>query len=123
MTTYKKLDDYTLQAVTDISENSGEWGAPRLRRIFNFRAREVITLYERGGIQDFTIPGNTTYNSKTGYSAAVTSAMNSRSFGDYESQDEIIAMYAELVRRGGKPPALEDITGQMKKKITPLRAG
>ena len=104
---YKKLDDFTLQSIVSLAESTGEWGAPRLRKIFNFRAREVITIYERGGIQDFTIPGSGSYSSKTGYSAAVTSAMSSRNFADYETPDELVAMRQELVQRGGKPPALD----------------
>lgn len=118
MTAYKKLDDYTLQAVTDMSDPAKDWGAPRLSRIFNFRAREVITLYERGGLKDFTIPGSGNYSSKTGYAAAVTSAMTSRSFADFESPEELEAMHAELTRLGGKPPPLDN-SGKPPRKLAP----
>jgi len=121
MPTFKKLDDYTLQATTDMAQSSNEWGKPRLSRIFNFMSREIITLYERGGQEEYTQPGNSSYSSKSAYNAAVTSSMTVRSFSEVDSPDEIIAMYAALVRMGGKPPAIDDIKKDISKTFTRLK--
>jgi hypothetical protein len=108
MTEYNKLDDDTMQALTDLSTSSG-WGDAKLRRIFNFKARQLITLYERGGLQNYTIPGNSSYSSNTAYTAAVTSAMQVQNFRDVESPGEIIEMHKRLVDNNGKPPPLSEI--------------
>jgi hypothetical protein len=115
VTAYRKIDEVTLQASSSLADAEAQWGAPRLRRIFNFRARQVISIYERGGTQDFQIPDGH-YSSKTGYTAAVTSAMQVQNFRDIEGDGEIAAMHAELVRLGGSPPALDDILPRLAKK-------
>lgn len=113
-TTYHRIAADTIAAVTPlaIGQEKDNWGAPRLMRIFNFTARQVTTLYERGGIQKYTIPAPTTYGSdKAGYSAAVTSSMEIHNFHDLPNPDEIRQMHERLVKAGGKPPALDDIMG------------
>ena len=112
---YKKLAPDTIAASYNLQQDK-DWGAPRLSRIFNFTAQQVITLYERGGIQDYTIPAGSNYgSSSTGRSAAVTSAMQVQNFDDLPNQDDIAQMHAELTKRGGKPPELEKILGRLNK--------
>ena len=112
---YNKLADDTIAATYDLQQDK-EWGAPRLSRIFNFTAQQVITLYERGGIQDYTIPAGSNYgSSSTGRSAAVTSSMQIQNFDDLPNQDDIAQMHAALTALGGKPPSLEKILGRLNK--------
>lgn len=109
MTAYRKLDDVTLQATDLLADGTAEWGAPRLRRIFNFRARQVTSIYERGGVQNYKIPRGEYSSYESGAAVAVTSSMDVRNFRDVEGEEEIAAMHAELVRLGGKPPELGDV--------------
>lgn len=112
---YNKLADDTIAATYDLQQDK-EWGAPRLSRIFNFTAQQVITLYERGGIQDYTIPAGSNYgSSSTGRSVAVTSSMQIQNFDDLPNQDDIAQMHAALTELGGKPPSLEKILGRLNK--------
>ncbi len=113
-TTYHRLATDTMAAVTPlgIGKETENWGAPRLMRIFNFTARQLTTIYERGGIQKYTIPAGYNYGSeKTGYSAAVTSSMEMRDFKDLPNPDEIRQMHERLVKAGGKPPPLDEALG------------
>jgi hypothetical protein len=110
MTSYTKLDDNTLQAVSDLDiPGGGDWGKPTLRRIFNFKARQVTTLYERGGTKLYWQPVNSNYSAAEAYAAALTSAMQVQNFRDFESRDEIEEMHARLVAAQGKPPSLDEI--------------
>lgn len=110
MTEYRRIAPDTLAVVMPLDTGQNDWGAPRLTRIFNFTARQVTTLYERGGLQEYTIPRGSDYGSdKKGYSAAVTSALQIHDFNDLPNPDEITRMHRELVRRGGKPPALTEV--------------
>lgn len=112
---YKKLADDVISASYDLAEEK-DWGAPRLRRIFNFTAQQVVTLYERGGTESYTIPAGSNYGSSSkGYSAAVTSAMQVQNFDDLPNQDDIAAMHGQLKKLGGKPPALDTILGRLNK--------
>ncbi|HYD19060.1 MAG TPA: hypothetical protein VEF76_11325 [Patescibacteria group bacterium] len=116
MTTYRRLDENTLLARTDLAEGK-EWGGARISRLFNFKARQLTTIYERGGTQEFKIPDGH-YSSTPGYAAAVTSSMTVQNFRDLEGSDEIAEMHAKLVDLGGKPPALNEILPQkMDKKL------
>ncbi|MDP2206729.1 MAG: hypothetical protein Q8K65_10545 [Alphaproteobacteria bacterium] len=111
-TEYHRIDETTIAAVSSLGfdKDKKDWGAPRLTRIFNFTARQVVTLYERGGIQSYTIPPGSNYgNSSTGYSAAVTSAMQMQDFKDLPNPAEIAEMHERLGKMGGKPPPLEDV--------------
>ena len=117
MTDFTKLDDYTLKATNSLSN---DWGAPRLSRIFNFKAQQVTTLYERGGLKDFEIP-DAHYGTKTGYTAAVAGAIQIQNFRDIENDAEIAEMHAKLVELKGAPPALEDILPRLGKKPATLK--
>lgn len=120
--TYKKLADDTIAATYDLQQDK-DWGAPRLSRIFNFTAQQVITLYERGGITEYTIPKGYNYGSDSkGRSVAVTSAMQVQNFDELPNQEDIAQMHAELVKRNGKPPALEKILGRLDKSKPGLKA-
>ncbi len=119
---YKKLADDVIAATYDLQQDK-DWGAPRLSRIFNFTAQQVITLYERGGIQDYTIPAGSNYGSSTtGRSAAVTAAMQVQNFDELPNQDDIAKMHVELTKRGGKPPSLENILGRLNKSKPGLKS-
>lgn len=113
-TTYQRLASDTIAAITplNIGQEKDNWGTPRLMRVFNFTARQVTTIYERGGIQKYTIPAASSYSDKTGYSAAVTSSMEIHNFHDLPNPDEIRQMHERLVKAGGKPPALDDVMGK-----------
>ena len=120
-TSFKKLDDYTLQVLTPLAESGDEWGNARLRRIFNFKAREVTTLYERGGKVDFKIPGSSAYVKEAAAAVAVTSSMGQRRFSEFDSMEEIIAMHAKLKTLGGAPPAIDDLATTLPKRPGSLK--
>lgn len=116
MPTFKRLDESSLLVRTELAE-AKEWGGARISRIFNFKARQLTTIYERGDVKDFQIPDGH-YSSKTGYTAAVTSSMTVQNFRDIEGTEEIAEMHAKLVSLNGKPPKLEDVLpGQLNKKL------
>ncbi len=119
MTDYHRIDPTTLAVVSSLAHDKSDWGAPRLTRIFNFISRQVTTIYERGVLQEYTIPKHTDYGSSSkGYSAAVTSSMQIHDFKDLPNPDEIVQMHAKLRERGGKPPPLDEVMQgipQMKK--------
>lgn len=110
---YKKLADDTLSVSYDLSE-ADDWGSPRLSRIFNFSAQQVVTLYERGGLKKYKQP-ETDYDSQNAFAAAVTSSMQVQNFADLPNQTEISSMHAKLTEMGGKPPALDQILHQLDK--------
>lgn len=119
---YKKLADDVISASYDLAEEK-DWGAPRLRRIFNFTAQQVVTLYERGGKLSYDIPQGYNYGSgTTGYNAAVTSSMQVQNFDDLPNQDDIAAMHGQLKELGGKPPALDTILGRLNKPKAGLKS-
>ena len=84
---YSKLNDYTLSVVTDFTRQ--EQADPELRRIFNFKARQVTTIYSMW------------------YGAGVTSNMETQKFSELDSLEEVAEMREKLVKLGGTPPALE----------------
>lgn len=110
-TEYHVIDRATIAAVTSlVFDEKKDWGAPRLTRVFNFTARQVMTIYERGGIQNYTIPPGSNYgSSSTGYSAAVTSSMHVQDFKDLPNPAEIADMHERLSRKGGSPPPLDEV--------------
>jgi hypothetical protein len=112
---YKKLANDVIAVTYDLQQDK-DWGTPRLSRIFNFTAQQVVTLYERGGAEEYTIPKGSEYGSSSkGRSVAVTSAMQVQNFDELPNQDDIVHMHAELKKRGGKPPSLENILGRLNK--------
>lgn len=107
---YRRLAPDTL-AVSLPLDNLGpdtQWGKPRLTRIFNFTARQVTTIYERGGLQEYDIP-NGSYNTRKAYSAALTSALQIHSFHELPNPDEIRQMHEKLTSLRGNPPPLDDV--------------
>jgi len=83
---YSKLNDYTLSVVTDFVRQAE--ADPELRRIFNFKARQVTTIYSMW------------------YGHAVTSNMETQRFSDLDSLEEVAGMREKLIRLGGHPPEL-----------------
>lgn len=117
MPTFKRLDDSTLLARTDLAE-AKEWGAARISRIFNFKARQLTTIYERGGITEFKQPRGEYSNYEMAQVPAVTSSMTVQNFRDIEGTEEIAEMHAKLTSLGGRPPKLDDVLpGQLNKKL------
>jgi len=110
---YKKLAADTLSVAYDLSETD-DWGSPRLSRIFNFTAQQVVTLYERGGLKKYKQP-ETDYDSQNAFAAAVTSAMQVQNFADLPNQAEIAPLHKKLIELGGTPPALETILHKLDK--------
>lgn len=107
-TDYHALGKDSLAIISPLSFDPKDWGAPRLMRIFNFSSRQVTTIYERGGIQEYTIPKGSDYGSNSkGYSAAVTSAMEIHDFKELPNPEEIQQMHQKLRDIGGNPPPLD----------------
>lgn len=106
--TYTKINDHTLKVVTPVDE-TGAWGGARLTQLFNFRARQVTTVYERGGVDTYRIPRGEYSNYETGKIAAVTASLEVQNFRDIEGEAEIEAMHAKLKELGGKPPELSTL--------------
>lgn len=86
---FEKLNDYTLSVINDFARHSE--ADPELRRIFNFKAREVTSI------------------TTLWYKVAVSTAMTVKSFSDLDSLDEVELMHAKLVEMEGHPPALDEI--------------
>lgn len=104
MTTYSKEDDYTLLAVSNVPEGG------KLCRYFNFAAGEITTVYhQKAEMKNTEGQAYREYSISTSVSVALTSQMSTRKFSELDSFNEIALMHAELVKRGGKPPLLEDI--------------
>ena|SRR6218665_243764 len=83
---FEKLNDYTLSVVNDFGRMHK--ADPELRRIFNFAAQDVTTIYSMW------------------YSAAVSSSMNVQKFSELDSLGEVQMMHAKLRELGGHPPEL-----------------
>lgn len=96
---YEKLNDYTLSVTTDFSRQSS--ADPELRRIFNFLARQVTTVYSQW------------------YGSAVSNSMVIQKFSELDSLAEVELMHKKLSQLGGTPPALADILPQDKPAIRP----
>lgn len=105
---YTKINEHTLKVVTPVDEG-GEWGGARLTQLFNFRARQVTTVYERGGIASYRIPRGEYSSYEDGKTAAVTASLQVQNFRDIEGEEEIAAMHAKLKELGGTPPALSTL--------------
>lgn len=83
---YSKINDYTLSVVVDFTRQ--RQADPELRRIFNFKARQVTSIYSMW------------------YNSSVTSNMETQSFSTLDSLDEVAEMREKLIQLGGNPPAL-----------------
>lgn len=106
MTSYKRINDDTLKVTDDLAEDN-DWGSPRLTRLFNFRAQQVTTIYERGGVATYAIPRPGGH--ETGRAPAVTSSMAIQKFSELDDTGEIAAMHAKLQELKGNPPPLDEI--------------
>ncbi len=117
MPTFKRLDESSLLVRTDLAE-AKEWGGARISRIFNFKARQLTTIYERGGVSEFKQPRGEYSYYEMALVPAVTSSMTVQNFRDIEGTEEIAEMHAKLVSLNGRPPKLEDVLpGQLNKKL------
>lgn len=103
---YKKLDDQTLLVSQDLSNDISESGMKRfLRQIFNFRARQVTTVWE----------------SRYHYSdGGVSSSIQTQGFSEIEGKGALRDAHAKLTEMGGNPDPVEDAedAGVRKKKHT-----
>lgn len=118
MTTYRKEDDYTLLATSDVP------GGGTLCRYFNFAAQQVTTLYTQRAELKGEVTKQTYSSGNFGVSQAVsvalTSQMQVQKFSDLDSLAEVELMRAELVSRGGKPPELDTPDKQKRPGISRL---
>jgi hypothetical protein len=87
---FEKLNDYTLSVVNDFARQ--EDADPELRRIFNFKARQITTIYSMW------------------YSEGISTNMQVQKFSELDSLDEVTEMHRKLCALGGNPPGLPDIT-------------
>jgi len=83
---FEKLNDYTLSVVNDFARQSG--ADPELRRIFNFAAQDITTIYSMW------------------YGHALTSSMHVEKFSALDSLDEVARMHEKLRDMKGHPPPL-----------------
>jgi hypothetical protein len=84
---YEKINDYTLSAVNDFDRQAG--ADPELRRIFNFKARQVTNIFSQW------------------YGSSVSNSMVIQKFSELDSLDEVADMHSKLRDMGGNPPPLE----------------
>ncbi|TAL37424.1 MAG: hypothetical protein EPN97_05115 [Alphaproteobacteria bacterium] len=92
---FEKLNDYTLSVTNDFARQKG--ADPELRRIFNFKARQVTSIYSMW------------------YSSSVTSSMQVQKFSELDSLDEVADMHKKLCELGGNPPGLPDVVSPVNK--------
>ena len=85
---FEKLNDYTLS--TYVSFDLQKQADPTLRRIFNFEARQVTTIYSMW------------------YRDGISSSVDIKNFSALDSQQEIERMRGKLVELGGSPPPPDD---------------
>lgn len=95
---FEKINDYTL-SVTAVFSLQAQ-ADPTLRRIFNFKARQITNIYSMW------------------FGHSVTSSMQMQSFSDLDSQDEVRVMHGKLVELGGNPPAFDDIVKPLRRAQT-----
>lgn len=84
---YSKINDYTLSVVVDFTRQ--DRADPELRRIFNFKARQVTSIYSMW------------------YNNGISSNMETQNFSALDSRDEVAEMREKLIQLGGNPPPLE----------------
>jgi hypothetical protein len=92
---FEKLNDYTLSVTSDFARHAQ--ADPELRRIFNFKARQVTSIYSMW------------------YSNGITSTMQIQKFSELDSLDEVKDMHKKLCDLGGEPPGLPDIVSPVNK--------
>jgi hypothetical protein len=117
-----KLNDYTLVQKTEAPDVSRQgYGGltvlSQVTRTFNFMAAQLTTT-----TQDVTYESR---GSEAGGSSAVATQTFIQNFDDMQSGREVAHMHAQLIKLGGNPPPLEEITGNISKKsgVGSLRNG
>lgn len=109
-TKYTKENPYTLLALDEVP------GGGTLSRYFNFAAEQVTTIFrERAELKETIKAYQSSGGNAVAASVALTSQMHVQKFNEFDSAAEIEFMHAELVRRGGKPPALNELPGKQKR--------
>lgn len=109
-TKYSKENPYTLLAVDEVPDGG------TLSRFFNFAAEQVTTIYrEKAELKDSVKTYQSAGGNAVAASVALTSQFHVQKFSEFDSAVEIEMMHAELVRRGGKPPALNELPGKQKR--------
>ena len=83
---FEKLNDYTLSVTTDFERQAQ--ADPELRRIFNFKARQVTTIFSQW------------------YGSGVSNTMDVKNFSQLDSLEEVELMRRKLRELGGNPPAV-----------------
>lgn len=115
---FKLINSYTLAQVVELTNreeshyNTEEKRRAELTRIFNFEAAQVTTIGTSATVT-YPRPG---YSGGSGTSDSMQVVVTD--FADLSSMRELERMYAKLKEMGGKPPPLEDITGNLAKKKT-----
>jgi len=115
MTEYKKVDDYTLLAMSELPAGG------TLSRYFNFAAGEVTSIFsQKTEMKEQGEPGYEGAESVSiSVSTALTSQMLSKNFSDFDDTHEIERMHALLKEQGGNPPPLnETLIGKINKNPT-----
>lgn len=109
-TQYTKQNPYTLLATDEVP------GGGTLSRYFNFAAEQVTTIFrEKAELQDSVKTYQSAGGNAVAASVALTSQIHIQKFSEFDSTAEIELMHAELVRRGGKPPSLNELPGKQKR--------
>lgn len=85
---FEVLNSYTISHTHDFGRNHK--ADPELRRIFNFAAQDITSIYSMW------------------YGSAVTSTMQVQKFSELDSLDEARIMHSKLRELGGNPPELKD---------------
>jgi hypothetical protein len=81
---FEKLNDYTLSVTNDFERQAQ--ADRELRRIFNFKARQVTTIFSQW------------------FGHAVSNTMDVKNFSQLDSLEEVELMRRKLIDLGGRPP-------------------
>lgn len=95
---FEVLNDYTLSVTNDFQR--GGDSDPELRRIFNFRARQITNVFSMW------------------YGEGMSTNMQIQKFSELDSLDEVREMHRMLCNKGGNPPSMEDILNPISKPKT-----
>lgn len=87
---FEVLNDYTISVTHDFHRQSQ--ADPELRRIFNFKARQVTDIFSQW------------------YHASVANSMVIQKFSELDSLAEVFDMHAKLRALGGNPPDISDLS-------------
>lgn len=87
---FEILNGYTLSVTNDFDRQAQ--ADPELRRIFNFKARQVTNIFSQW------------------YSEGVSNSMVIQKFSELDSLAEVFDMHAKLKELGGNPPDISDLS-------------